>query len=130
MRPGSGRLPQPGDTVRRLIFFSIAIVGFVALLQSRRGYPLWHALSDGFFTNAVLFLTLAVLRLAANAGCFDVAGYGIRHVFVSHYPKAGEDEDFLAYRQRKRRTPPPVKPLFVLSVISFALAAVMLRFGM
>lgn len=124
------RRPQSGHTVRRFLFFSIIIVCFVALLQSRRGYPLWHALSDGFFVNAVLFLTLAVLRLAANAGCFDVASYGIRHVFVSHYPKAGEDEDFFTYQQRKRRTPSPVKLLFILSGISFAVAASMLWFGM
>ena len=100
----------------------VAVTG----LQLSRGFPLCHSLSDGFFVNAVLFLGIAVLRLAGNSGCFDLAGYGLLHTFRLHYPGAGEDEDFHAYRDRKRSHPSPVAGSFLVAVSSLGLAVVML----
>ena len=70
---------------------------------------LWR-LCDGCFVAAVMVMGFGGLMHARNRGTFDMMQYSISSVFRLHFPgfsigRAREDEeDFVAFRDRKAKT--------------------------
>lgn len=119
---------QNSKWIKPLLVWGI-VVSAVALLQYMKGFPIWHGLSDGFFTGAVFFLGIGGFRLASNAGCFDLISYSVSHTFRLHHPKDEKREDFFTYRERRRQTPYETGMLICIGAVSLGLSILLVAVG-
>ncbi|MBR1627802.1 MAG: DUF3899 domain-containing protein [Lachnospiraceae bacterium] len=102
-----------GSDYIRCIVTAVCIVSIVIALQQGRGLVLWQSLSDGCFAAAVFLMGFGGLRMAANAGVFDLPSYGIRRLFEAHRRRDAEREDFLSYCNRRRKSAKSPRPWLV-----------------
>ena len=114
-----------------LINLIIGLVVAVAVFIFRRDreFPLIHLLCDCCFTAGVLLLGMGGLKLARNAGTFDIAIYGIDSALRITLPwvmKEKKDEDFVAYKERKLEERKPAGDMLIAGGIYMALALILL----
>jgi hypothetical protein len=108
----------------------VLCVGVIALNWTQ-DYVWSRRLCDGFFIAATVLLGCGGILFAAGKGTFDMMGYSIKSVFHLHFSgnkSATEQEDFVAYRQRKdtkRKSPKPMLSaglLYLILSVLFLLA--------
>ena len=114
-----------------LINLGLGLVAAVAVFFFRRdrGFPLIHLLCDCCFTAGVLLLGLGGLKVARNAGTFDIAIYGVDSALRITLPwvmKEKKDADFVAYKERKMEERKPAGDLLIAGAIYMALALIFL----
>ena len=106
----------------------VAAVG-VFFFRQDRGFPLIHLLCDCCFTSGVLLLGMGGLKLARNAGTFDIAIYGMDSALRITLPwimKEKKDADFVAYKERKMEERKPAGEMLIAGGIYMALAVILL----
>lgn len=109
----------------------IAVV--VVALNWSSGYPIIHKLCDGFFVAAVVLLGVGGLKVARNAGNFDMISYGVKSALYitlpwlkSNSPLEHKEEDFVSYKERKRGERKPANDLLIAGVVYLVLASMLL----
>lgn len=115
-----------------LLLFGIGLA-FVPLMGLWRGMysaadaaELLKALCDCFTVPAMVYLLLGLLLWCGKGGAFDMLGYGTKMFFsVFSREKRGEKESFYEYRQRKQKSPRPIRP-FLIAGAAFLIVAVAL----
>lgn len=88
-----------------------------------------HQLCDGFFVAGVLLLGMGGLKVARNAGTFDMMVYGMDAALRITLPwvmKEKKDADFVAYKERKQEERKPAYDLLIAGGIHMALAMIFL----
>lgn len=101
----------------------------VALLDWGMEKVLLHRLCDGFFVAAVVLLGVGGLKVARNAGTFDMMSYGLGAAFKMTFPwikMEKKDADFVAYKERKREERKPAADLLIAGAIYLVLALIFL----
>lgn len=111
----------------------LVIVIAVTVLSWSSEYPLVHKLCDAFFVAAVLLLGFGGLKAVRNAGSFDMISYGIKSALYitlpwmkSNSPLERKDEDFAAYKERKREERKPAADLLIAGSVYLGLASILL----
>lgn len=99
-----------------LIDFVIGLLvtaGVIALNWSK-AYSLPHMLCDGFFVAGVLLMGFGGLKAIRNTGSFDIMSYGLKSALQMNLPwlkvnspLERKEEDFVAYKERKREERKP-----------------------
>jgi hypothetical protein len=110
-----------------LILSAIAI-----LVNLNRDFTLIHRLSDGFFIGGSLLLCVGGLKFARNAGTFDMMTFGLKsalHMTLpwirSNSPLERKNEDFVAYKARKKEARKPARNTVLTGLAFTALAAIL-----
>ena len=105
----------------------LSVVLFFVTANTER--TILHRLCDACFVSGIVLLGSGGLKLARNAGTFDMMGYGIGEAFYMFMPWVrGEkkDVDFAAYKERKKTERKSSLDLLAAGGIYMALATVFL----
>lgn len=90
--------------------------------------PFIQRLCDGTFVSGVLLLGMGGLKFVRNQGFFDIASYGISYTIHMAIPSMGpmEDEDLIAYKERKREQRKPARDIVLAGCVYLVLAGILL----
>lgn len=78
---------------------------FVFFLYWEEERSILHRLCDACFVPSIMLMGVGFLKLARNAGTFDMMGYGIGeavHMMMPWLRSEKKDVDFVAYKERKK----------------------------
>lgn len=113
----------------------LILAAIVILVNLGVEYSWVHRLCDGFFVAGLLLLCVGGLKFARNAGTFDMMTFGIRsalHItfpwMKSHSPLEQREEDFVAYKERKKEKRKPARTLVLTGLLYLGVAAVLFVF--
>lgn len=107
------------------LFIAIAVIGW----RWNPDVNLFHQLCNGFFVPGVLLLGSGGLKVARNAGTFDMMVYGMDAALRITLPwvmKEKKDADFVAYKDRKQEERKPAYDLLIAGAMHMALAMILL----
>ena len=91
------------------IFVGLGILTVLMVTNPQQTDSILRRLCDGFFVAAVMVMGFGGLMHARNQGVFDMMQYSVSSVFRLHFPGFSigrareEEEDFLAFRERKAK---------------------------
>lgn len=116
---------------RRAVAVDLAVGAVIAAavgaLGASRGDEPFRWLCDGAFVAAVMLLGVGGLRLAANKGTFDVAGFGAKVAVDTALPfLQHKKETILEYKERKAQARKSPAPLLIAGGCWLALSLVFL----
>ncbi len=116
---------------RILVTFVFGLIVAVAVISWRWNpeVNLFHQLCNGFFVSGVMLLGTGGLKVARNAGTFDMMVYGMDSALRVTLPwvlKEKKDADFVAYKERKQEERKPADDLLIAGAIHMALAMILL----
>ena len=120
------------ETRKRILVnlvFGLMIAVMVIVWRWDPEVNLLHQLCNGFFVPGVLLLGSGGLKVARNAGTFDMMVYGMDSALRITLPwimKEKKDADFVAYKERKQEERKPAKDLLIAGAIHMALAMILL----
>lgn len=110
--------------------FAISILSF---FENGRNLSLSHRACDAFFIAFVLIGGLGALLFISNQGVFDIIGFSLRKVFVTHWgsKKTREEsrkETFSDYKEKRRNNSKSSLPPLLAGCFFFVLSVIMLIF--
>ena len=116
---------------RILVTFVFGLMIAVAVIAWRWNpeVNIFHQLCNGFFVAGVLILGSGCLKVARNAGTFDMMVYGIDSALRITLPwvmKEKKDTDFVAYKERKQEERKPAYDLLIADAFHMGLALILL----
>lgn len=109
--------------------FGLVIAAIVFFFRRDNGFPLVHQLCDCCFVAGVLLLGMGGLKVARNAGTFDMMAYGLDSALRISLPwitKEKKDADFVAYKERKKEERKPATEMLIAGSVYMALAVILL----
>ena len=106
----------------------LVIAILVVVINWSLEQPFIQRLCDGAFVSGVLLLGMGGLKFVRNQGFFDIASYGISYTIHMAIPSMGpmEDEDLIAYKERKREQRKPARDIVLAGCVYLVLAGILL----
>ena len=106
----------------------LMIAGLVISLNWSQDQPIVQPLCDGAFVAGALLLGTGGLKFIRKHGFFDMAAYGIAYSLHTAIPAMGplEDQDLIAYKERKREERKPARELVLAGCVYLVLAGILL----